>query len=589
MTCLPKCTWAVCVVLSGLPVFAQIGEPARPKPASIEVVVTDPDGTPIPGAEVAWASAAATYGHARSRPQLEELQTDFNGKCSIALPSGGSIRVAVRREGYLDADDVSQFEHSEVVQVETGKTVKLFVDLVRGASFQGTVYLEDGRRVPGAEVRLQPAALSWTGAVRGPAPRWLLAKTDAQGNYVFPVVPPAQYGMWIAPPAGIVNESLKKNDRTEWAGYGTVVWHTSVEEMRRIIPVDVAPGEDVRGYNVVLRKTRVYPFKGTLREWSGEPAVHARVAIRAETEVPITLLEPRSVNPLTGDFDFPALPEGRYSLLVYRDEAPDAPPYAVPLETGDGAPRNIAGEQRPVISVPPWALVAGHVTILRPEIATAAAPGAAASPLQPESARRSFINLQPAPVLVTLTPAGPGTDAMNLESSDAAYWNGMEFPPAMLPPGNYQFSVQAPEPWYVVSARWEGEDLRGKWMFHLAARQYARPAQFVVEIRQGGTTLEGLVINDRSEPVSGGAMCALAADPDRRRQPGGAFCVRADSDGAFRSRWMSPGDWMVWAFTKKPRENPLSPAFRDKYERRGQILKVPENGALEMCSLVSVE
>jgi hypothetical protein len=305
-----------------------------------------------------------------ARPVPEVLQTDLNGKCSIELPSEGTYRVAVRSEGYLDADDVSQFEHSEVVQVDQGKTVKLFVDLVRSASFQGTVYLEDGRRVPGVSVRLQAAALSWSGTVHGAAPKWLLAKTDAQGNYSFPIVPPAQYGMWIAPPSGIVAESLTQNDRGEWTGYGTVIWHTSVEEMRRIVPVDVSPGEDVRGYNVVLRMTRVYPFKGVLREWSGEPVLHAKVGIRAETEVPIVLLEPRSVNGLTGEFDFPALPEGRYSLLVYRDDAPDAPPYAIPLETSDGAPREGAADAGPdsrrVIQIPPWALIAGHVTVMRP-------------------------------------------------------------------------------------------------------------------------------------------------------------------------------------------------------------------------------
>ncbi|MDR3719481.1 MAG: carboxypeptidase-like regulatory domain-containing protein, partial [Bryobacteraceae bacterium] len=545
----------------------------------------------------AWANAAAVPRRMRSaRPLPEVLQTDLNGKCSIELPSEGTYRVAVRSEGYLDADDVSQFEHSEAVQVDAGKTVKLFVDLVRSASFQGTVYLEDGRRVPGASVRLQAAALSWSGTVHGAAPKWLLARTDAQGNYSFPVVPPAQYGMWIAPPSGIVDASLEKNDRGEWTGYGTVVWHTSVEEMRRIVPVDIAPGEDVRGYNVVLRKTRVFPFKGTLREWSGEPVLQAKVAIRAETEVPITLLEPRSVNGLTGEFDFPALPEGHYSLLVYRDDAPDAPPYAVALEAGDAAPRERTADADPdsrrVIQIPPWALIAGRVTVIRPDPVAAVQPAPGETPKPPAVRRDSYS--QPAPVVVSLTPDGPGLDArvesLKLESSDARYWNGMEFPAAALPPGDYQFNVQAPEPWYVASAKWlQDQDLLGRWVFTVPARRYDRPAWFYVELRQGGAALEGLVVNDHGEPVSGGSMCALAKDPARARQPGGAFCVRADGDGAFRSRWMSPGDWIVWAFPKKPRENPASPAFKDKYEKRGLALNVPENGAVGRRSILAIE
>ncbi len=203
MTCLLKCTWAVCFLVVDLPGLAQIGESARPKPASIEVIVADQNGQPIPGAEVAWSDEMTAYRRAgRSTSQIDLPKTDFNGRLLIELPRDGAFRVAVRLDGYLDADDLSQIEHVEVVQVDWGKTAKLFVDLVRSASFQGTVYLDDGRRVAGAVVRLQPAALSWTGTIRGPAPKWLMAKTDAQGNYAFPIVPPAQYGMWIAPPRG---------------------------------------------------------------------------------------------------------------------------------------------------------------------------------------------------------------------------------------------------------------------------------------------------------------------------------------------------------------------------------------------------
>lgn len=597
MTCLPKYMGAACVLLLGWPMLAQIGAPAGAKPTVIEVVVTDPDGRPIPETGVSLGIVVAPQRGGRLRPPAPQvLRTDLNGKCSIELPSGGLFRVTVWREGYLDADDVSQSEHVEVVQVDTANTVKVLVDLIQGASFRGTVYLDDGRRLPGAIVRLQAATLSWMGAVRGAAPKWLVAKTDEQGNYVFPMVPPSRYGMWIAPPAQVVKESLEVNDRNEWTGYGSVVWHSSVEEMRRIVPVDIAPGEDVRGYNVVLRKTRVYPFRGTLREWSGEPILHAKIAIRAEDEEPVTLLEPRPVNALTGDFEFPALPEGHYSLLVYRDDAAEAPPYAIPMEAGDGERQNPelgpVRNSRYVVSIPPWALVAGRVVIQRPELNASPAPAGQSG--APAPIRRNMDRWQPpASVQVSLTPAGPAVDTradtLKLESAASADWHWMEFPAAWLPPGDYQFNVRAPAPWYVVSAWHEEEDLLDKWLLPLAARQYDAPAEFVVEIRQGGTALQGMIVNENDEPVPNGAMCAVAADPARRRQPGGAFCVRADGGGAYRSRWMSPGNWMVWGYTKKPHENPASPAFQDKYERSAQRLTVPEDGELGRIALLAVE
>jgi hypothetical protein len=558
------------------------------------MVANAADDTPIPEAEVTWSSAAATPSRGRRfREQPRTLRTALDGKCAIDLPGEGPFRVTVRRDGYLDAEDLSQFEHAEVVDVRGGKTVKLFVDLVRSGSFHGTVYLEDGLRVAGAVVRLQAAALTWAGTVQGASPRWLRAKTDAQGNYAFPIVPPARYGMWIAPPDSIVNASLQVNDREEWTGYASAIWHSSVEELVRIVPVDVAPGEDVTGYNIVLRKVRVYPLQGTLREFSGEPVLHAKVAVRAEGDEPITLLEPRSVNGLTGDFDFPALPEGRYSLLVYRDDAPDSPPYAVPLEARDGAQAEKRGE-RHVVVVPPWALLAGKVVIERPDAMVAEKTVDLPAEAQAEANRRRAMRLsQPAPVQVWLTPAGNKSqargDTVNLQSSDAAGWNLMRFPLMPLAPGAYRFQVQAPEPWYVASARNGDADLLESGVLTLAERRYDAPAQIAVEIRQGGSALEGLVVNTKGEPLSSGAACAVAVDPTRRLQPGGAFCVRADGDGAFRSRWLSPGEWLVWALTKKPRESPASPAFKDKYEKRGLSLTVSDNGAVGRRSILAIE
>ena len=110
-----------------------------------------------------------------------------------------------------------------------------------------------------------------------------------------------------------------------------------------------------------------------------------------------------------------------------------------------------------------------------------------------------------------------------------------------------------------------------------------------MELRQGGTALEGLIVNEKGEPLSHSAVCAMAESPARRAQPGGAFCVRADSDGAFRSRWLSPGDWKVWALTKRPRENPAGRAFQEKYDRQARKLTVPEDGGTGRRTLVAVE
>ncbi len=593
MPCLPKCLGVACLLLTALPGYAQIGTPERPKPASIEVLVTDPDDRPIPEAEVSWSSAAATSRRVRVIP--EALRTDLNGKCVIELHYEGAFRVAIRREGYLDAGDLSRFEHVEIVDVAMSRTVKLFVDLVRSASLQGTVYLDDGRRLAGADVRLQAATLTWTGTVESAAPEWLKAKTDAQGNYAFPVVPPARYGMWISPPDSVVRASLQQNDRHEWTGYATAIWHSSVEELRRIVPVEISPGEDVRGYNVVLRKTRVYPFYGRLKPWNGEPPLHVKVALRVGSSETINLLEPRPVS-ASGEFDFPALPEGHYSLLVYRDEAPESPPYSIPLDINpllvEAVPTGKSGGLRREFSVPPWVPVAGKVAMIRHDPTVVEKTPDAPVAGQP-APRRTLGWWEAGEVQVRLAPVQNNVpvraDTLTLRSLETADGRSMSFPDTLLAPGEYQFQVQAPEPWYVATAKSGDVDLLEQRAFPLAGQRYDRPVRFVVELRQGGTALEGLIVNEKGEPLSHSAVCAMAESPARRAQPGGAFCVRADSDGAFRSRWLSPGDWKVWALTKRPRENPAGRAFQEKYDRQARKLTVPEDGGTGRRTLVAVE
>jgi hypothetical protein len=306
-------------------------------------------------------------------------------------------------------------------------------------------------------------------------------------------------------------------------------------------------------------------------------------------------MEPRPVSSLNGDFEFPALPEGHYRLLVYWNDAPESSPYSIPFEAGEGA-SGTHRESRQVVRVPPWVPVVARVFTVRPDRTTVENPaGPAAGALADAGPRQSMTWLEPAPVQVWLTPvegksAPRGELTMNLRSSEAAGRNEMHFPQMILAPGTYRFEYQAPERWYVASVRNGDVDLMERGIFVLAEHPYATMPVFIsVEIRQGGAALEGLVVNANGEPLSGGAMCALAEEPARRAQPGGAFCVRADGDGAFRSHWLSPGEWRVWALTRRPHESPSSPAFQEKYERQARKLTVPESGAIGMRTLVGVE
>ena len=94
-------------------------------------------------------------------------------------------------------------------------------------------------------------------------------------------------------------------------------------------------------------------------------------------------------------------------------------------------------------------------------------------------------------------------------------------------------------------------------------------------------------MNPKSEPVPNAAVCAVSSDAWRLSQPGGAFCVRADDAGRFRSRWLSPGPWRFWAFPKRPLERPGSAAFETKYGSSARLFDVPDDGQTLKLTLLA--
>jgi hypothetical protein len=110
-----------------------------------------------------------------------------------------------------------------------------------------------------------------------------------------------------------------------------------------------------------------------------------------------------------------------------------------------------------------------------------------------------------------------------------------------------------------------------------------------INLQRGGAALQGLVANKEAEPIGNAAVCMVSGKPWRLRQPGGAFCVHADEAGQFRSRWLSPGAWRVWAFPKRPLERPGSAAFETRYGLAARPIDVPPDAGLLRITLLCPE
>ena len=589
------CGLLLTVSVCSLSLFAQSGRlDAVPTKTTIDVVVTDTDGQPIEGAQVAWTYGGPLEGgfpmYQRRTPAKAERGTGFDGRYTIDIPGPGYWRFGVQRDGYLDPDEITRVEHIESVRVDFYKSVRLTVTLMRAASFEGSVHLQDGRRVADAIVRLQPASLGLEPGRRSGA-SWLLRRTDREGNYRFPVVPPGEYGMWIAPPEAIGRESLIQNDRGEWTGYAGTFWHAGVEELRRIIPATVMAGDDIRGYNVILRKVRVYPVKGVLYdERTNKPFTNALVGLRVGGEAPIQLLPPRAVDPRTGAFELPPLAEGEYELLIYRNDPGTTLPVTAPFALGAAPQPKNSRAQAPAdeSQAATWSSI-GHkaesgLAVFVPEWRPWQAkltfhdydtpkPG---RPVDWYPQQRTHVRLAPT-TLPEFEPVEAAFDSDSPRIRDSRT-RDLDLRTPLLPPSVYQIEIEAPSGWYVDAVRtgplslWDSPNGLS---ISSATRQGAE-----IVLERGGAALDGAVVTRKLEPVQNASVCVVAEHPVRRQQPGGGFCVRTAPDGSFHTRWLSPGLWKVWAFPKRPEVRPDNARFEETYKQGWLEVEVPKEGGV---------
>jgi hypothetical protein len=589
--------WIAALALIAWLAPAQIGGPPPPS-TQIEVVVTDTNNAPIAEAEVNVSIAGPLAGSRRRASETSyKLATGLDGKCTVPIPTAAFWRVGVQRDGYLDAEEPTRVEHVETVRVEFNKTVRLTVGLLKASALEGTVYLDDGRRVSQARVQLQPAVIA-AGPERRWGPAWLVERTDKNGHYRFPVVPPGDYGMWISPPEALVMASLKQGDNDEWTGYAGTLWHPSVTEVQNIVPVTLEPGDELRGIDPILRPVKVHPLKGVLYDQlSREPLTHAMVGLRVAGAAPVEVLAPRAVNEETGAFEFPPLPEEEYDLLVYRDGPGLTMPWPVRISLGGTQERNehvfVPGpdpvealwtrlghtqEDGVGVLVPNWTAWSGRLWFhdsVKPDQGGA---------LDSSSQALTEVRLLPldlpefAPVVASLDPRSPKVDAEGLR-------RGFDLQTTPLPPGSYEVQVVLPEGWFLDSITISNADLLKPEGVVVTPEM----AGLEINLQPGGAALQGLVANTKAEPVGNAAVCLVSGKPWRLRQPGGAFCVHADEAGQFRSRWLSPGAWRVWAFPKRPLERPGSAAFEARYGLAARPIDVPPDAGLLRITLLCPE
>jgi hypothetical protein len=90
-----------------------------------------------------------------------------------------------------------------------------------------------------------------------------------------------------------------------------------------------------------------------------------------------------------------------------------------------------------------------------------------------------------------------------------------------------------------------------------------------------GAIAEGVVMNEKNEPVSDAVVVAVP-EPRLRTHPDRFHKVSADQQGHFMLRSLPPGDYTLLAWEGLDDDAYLNPEFLKKWERQGKILHTHE-------------
>ncbi len=350
------------------------------------------------------------------------------------------------------------------------------------------------------------------------------------------------------------------------------IYYPSTSNPQLARPIDVRPGEDIRGINLIADVVRTFHVRGVVAGFNANPGTGAPNSANVVAQgrlIPVDPAWPPSgiqVDPATGKFDIPRVVPGSYILYVQQRPSAQSTPADVmwasmPLTVREQDIDNLSVVPRPGVSLPGKVVVEGQ-----PDVEG----NSPASGL--------FIGMRPDP-LVTQQAPSPSTRVSNdgtftLPGVIAGRYR--VYVPPLLNPTNPQLLSGLPplrtnlQNSYIKSIRVGGNDV-------LDGGVSLTPTEgMTMEIVMGANAavLEGRVTRGgqpASEITVGMLPSALNARGFRTDMH---KTTLTDASGKFQIRGLPPGIYKIFAWEEADKDAIMDLDFVLGYEEKGSRLEI---------------
>ncbi len=525
------------VLAFAVPLAAQTAAVDHTEKCAIEgVVVAAGSGAPLVGAEVSISRDGA------SEPPLV-ARTDGAGHYAADGLEPGHYSLHAWRTGFVFQEYGQRGRNRQgiVLILEPGKKLRgIDFRLIATGVIAGRVLGEDNEPVVRANVQACTPRYKegQRRLIGGAAP----ASTNDLGEYRIYGLAPGRYYVAVSgqdPDQAPITQP--KGAPPEERYVPTL--YPNVTDVDHATMVDVQPGGEAQGIDIVALKSRTFHVRGKILGF--DPTTEG-------TRVDLNAVERRceaargaDIAPdAQGNFDFGGATPGSYvvsTILFHRGNSESASRL---VQVADSDLDGVSLVPSTGTELPGHVRVEGNKRIGLTELRVGL--GAAYSPTHP----RAQVN------------------------SDGSF--------VLRAVGHYAYRIgigPLPEDFYVKSVRLGDQQIAGT-TIDLGS---AEGAPGVLEIVVSGTAgaVDGMVKNEKGEPASG-AVVVLVPDPNHRRESDLFKDATTDQNGRFTVRGIRPGDYKLFACDDIEPGIWWDPEFLSHYEAKGEEVKIGANGHLSV-------
>ncbi len=549
--------FSVLVLLFGLAYGIPQGAVSLPEKCKIEgLVVKAATGEPLNKARV-------VLGKAEGREQPYITVTETGGRFTLKDIEPGRYRLWVERDGYVRQEygQRSSNRPGSVLSLEAGQQLRDIVfRMLASAVIAGRVFDEDGEPLP--RVSVQALRQTYLQRRRQLMPAGL-ATTNDLGEYRVWGLSPGRYFISATHLGGTTMTGFgvlatRHEPSVEGAESYAPTYYPGTVDPSRASSLELRPGDEVSRADINLLRTRTVRIRGRVFNFlSGQPARDSNIFLLPSDPGGRgweSFFRNQTKADAQGNFELRGVRPGAYILGANWMDGLEIYFARQPVEVGNADIEGIRVALAPGINLAGRVRIESAVAIRMTELRVFLQPrddvSAVATNIDPLTADGKFV----------IPSVSEGTFSVDV--------------------------IGAPEGFFLESAQLGTENTLDS---GLTIARGKLPATLELVLSPAGGRVEGLVLSDDKQPVSG-AQVVLVPNPDRRWRNELYKITTTGQFGRFTLTGVAPGEYKLFAWEEIEPGAYQDPEFLRPYERRGESLHIGEAGhASVQLKLIRVE